>query len=40
MNFSGISNKAILGRILRFPLRWIPSDMVLPILQGKLQWRK
>ena len=41
MNFSGISDKSQIGRLLRYPLRLIPDGMVLPILQGKLkgwQW--
>ena len=37
MNISGISDKSLAGKALRFPLRLIPSDMVLPILQGKLR---
>jgi hypothetical protein len=37
INFSGISNKSIMGKLLRYPLRFIPKDMKLPILQGKLQ---
>jgi FkbM family methyltransferase len=37
MNISGISDKSLAGKALRFPLRLIPPDMVLPILQGKLR---
>lgn len=39
MNFSGISNKG-LGRLLRFPLKLIPTNMRLPILQGKLRGKR
>lgn len=40
MNLSGISNRSILGKIMRFPLRFIPSQMHLPIIQGKLRSKK
>ncbi|HEX8830645.1 MAG TPA: FkbM family methyltransferase [Longimicrobium sp.] len=34
MNFSAISNQSVVGRLLRLPLRMIPRDAHLPILQG------
>lgn len=40
MNFSAITNKSILGKLLRFPLRFIPANLVLPVLQGKLKGKK
>lgn len=40
INFSGITNQNILGKILRSPLRLIPPKTVLPILQGKLRGKK
>jgi len=40
MNFSAISNKNIFGKILRFPLRFIPTKVVVPILQGTLKGKK
>lgn len=40
MNLSGISSQTVLGRLLRLPLRMIPSDTVLPILQGVLRGKK
>jgi FkbM family methyltransferase len=40
MNFSGISNKTILGQLLRFPLRFIPTKMTMPILQGRLRGKQ
>lgn len=40
MDFSQISYKSFLGKLLRLPLRLIPKGMVLPILQGKLKGRK
>jgi FkbM family methyltransferase len=40
MNFSAISNKSIIGRILRFPLKLIPKNIVMPILQGSLKGKK
>lgn len=35
MDFSGISKKSFIGKVLRFPLRFIPKNARLPILQGK-----
>jgi len=40
MNFSKISYRSRFGQLLRFPLRYIPADSVLPILQGKLSGYK
>ena len=40
MNFSVISTKTLLGKTLRLPLRLIPPDMRMPILQGKLRGKK
>ena len=40
MNFSGLSNKTILGRFIRYPLRCLPRNMVVPIIQGKLKGKK
>lgn len=40
VNFSGISNKSVKGKLFRLPLRFIPPDMVLPILQGRLRGKK
>jgi FkbM family methyltransferase len=40
MNFSGISKQTFLGKLLRFPLQFIPPDMIMPILQGKLRNKK
>jgi FkbM family methyltransferase len=40
INFSGISNQTILGKILRFPLQLIPATTIMPILQGKLKGKK
>lgn len=37
MNLSGISNKNIFGKIIRFPLKLIPQKMIVPILQGELR---
>lgn len=41
MDFSGVPREQILGRVLRFPLRLLPKEMVVPILQGPnrgLRW--
>jgi FkbM family methyltransferase len=40
MNFSGIPDKSLAGKALRLPLRLIPPDTALPILQGKLRGLK
>jgi FkbM family methyltransferase len=40
MNFSGISAKTFGGRVLRWPLRFIPSEMVVRIAQGRLKGKK
>jgi hypothetical protein len=32
INFSGISDKNALGKLLRFPLKLIPPKMIVPIL--------
>lgn len=40
MNFSGISKKTLMGRVMRFPLRFIPGKMRMPILQGRLKGKK
>ncbi len=37
MNFSAIPHRSLYGKALRFPLRFIPPNMRLPILQGKLR---
>jgi FkbM family methyltransferase len=34
MNFSAIPKNSLIGRILRFPLKLLPAEMILPILQG------
>jgi FkbM family methyltransferase len=36
MNLSAISERTVIGRALRLPLRLIPSDTEVPILQGPL----
>ena len=40
INFSGIANKTIFGKMLRLPLKLIPPETVMPILQGKLRGKK
>jgi FkbM family methyltransferase len=40
VNFSAISADSFLGTVLRYPLRWIPKDLVVPILQGPLRGEK
>lgn len=39
-NFSGISNKGLIGKLLRLLLRLLPKDMKLPVLQGKLKGKR
>jgi FkbM family methyltransferase len=40
VNLSGISDKTLVGKLLRLPLRFVPPDAVVPILQGKLRGQK
>jgi len=40
LNFSKISNETIVGRILRLPLRLLPTGTVVPVLQGPLRGQK
>jgi FkbM family methyltransferase len=40
INFSGISNYSVIGEILRFPLKFIPQNMIVLILQGRLKGKK
>jgi FkbM family methyltransferase len=40
MNWTGISNTSLLGKILRLPLRLVPRQAVVPILQGPLRGKK
>lgn len=40
MNVSAISERSLLGAALRFPLRWIPPETTVPILQGRLRGKK
>jgi FkbM family methyltransferase len=37
INFSSIDNESLLGRFLRFPLKWMPDRRSVPVLQGVLQ---
>ncbi len=40
INFYMINHKSILGKILRFPLKFIPPNLVVYILQGKLRGKR
>lgn len=40
VNFSGISNSKFVGRILRLPLRLVPKEAVVRILQGPLRGKR
>ena len=40
INFSGISQRSLAGKLFRFPLRFIPKSMIVPILQGKIKGKK
>lgn len=40
MNFSGLSNQTFPGRLLRLPLKLIPREAVLPIVQGRLRGKR
>ena len=40
MDFSKINYQSTVGRLVRLPLRLLPKNMVMPILQGKLCGKK
>lgn len=40
INFSGISRSGLAGKLLRFPLRFLPAQMRMPILQGPLKGQR
>jgi FkbM family methyltransferase len=40
MNFSGLSNQNLLGKILRQPLKLVPQQAAMPILQGRLKGKR
>jgi FkbM family methyltransferase len=40
VNFSGIPKTSILGKILRLPLRALPKNLQVPILQGPLRGKR
>lgn len=37
INFSGLSDRRLLGQVIRLPLKLIPAQMVVPIWQGRLR---
>jgi FkbM family methyltransferase len=37
INLSGLSSRTLLGKLLRLPLRLIPPEIKVPILQGRLR---
>ena len=40
MNFGRISDRSLAGRLLRSPLRLLPKDLRVPILQGRLRGKR
>ena len=40
MNFSKINYQSALGRLLRLPLKLIPKEAILPIIQGRLRGKR
>jgi FkbM family methyltransferase len=40
INFSAVSPLSLPGRLVRFPLKLIPPDLALPVLQGPLRGQK
>jgi len=40
INFSGITDNSVVGKVLRLPLKLIPGGTILPILQGNLKGKK
>ena len=40
INYSGIESKSLLGKLLRLPLRLLPRNLTVRIIQGKLRGKK
>ncbi|MBN1439739.1 MAG: FkbM family methyltransferase [Anaerolineales bacterium] len=40
MNWTSVSNTSLIGKILRLPLRLIPPQTVMPVLQGPLRGKR
>ena len=40
INWSRISSKSLLGKIIRFPLGLLPANTQMPIMQGRLKGKK
>jgi FkbM family methyltransferase len=40
INFSGIKNKSLVGKLLRLPLHLLPRNLTVRIVQGKLRGKK
>ena len=40
LNWSEISNKSLLGKLLRLPLRLLPAQIQMPIMQGRLKGKR
>ncbi|SRR6266498_3423253 len=40
MNLSAVPSASAFGKVLRFPLKLLPTDMVLPVIQGPLRGMK
>ena len=40
MNFTGISAESYIGKVLRMSLKLLPSQMKMPIMQGRLKGKK
>ena len=40
INFAGITDNSVVGKLLRLPLKLIPEGTILPIVQGKLKGKK
>lgn len=37
MNFSSISRKSLLGKVLRLPLKLLPAQTIMPVMQGPMR---
>ncbi len=40
MDFSAVSSQTVLGKVLRLPLKLVPAQARMPILQGRLRGKK
>jgi FkbM family methyltransferase len=40
INLSGIAFSSVLGKLARFPLQFVPNDVAVPVIQGRLRGKR